>query len=102
MIRFASILGIAFSLIVAATFTTRAADPIGVAACDDFLTKYEACLTSKIPAAQRASFQTQIDQTRKGWADLAKNPSTKAALEAACKQTSQQMKAAMQPFGCTF
>jgi hypothetical protein len=102
MIRFGSILGIGFSLIMAATVTSRAADPIGVAACDDFLTKYEACLASKIPAAQRTTFQSQIDQTRRGWAELAKNPSTKASLEAACKQTSQQMNAAMQAFGCAF
>jgi hypothetical protein len=102
MIRFGSILGFGFSLIVSATSTARAADPIGVAACDDFLTKYEACLTSKIPAAQRATFQTQIDQTRKGWAELAKSPSTKASLEAACKVTSQQMNTAMQAFGCAF
>jgi hypothetical protein len=102
MIRFGSSLGVALSLIAATTLAAQAADPIGIAACDDFLTKYEACLGSKVPAAQRTALQTQIEQTRKGWTELAKNPSTKASLEGVCKQTSQQMNAAMQAYGCTF
>jgi len=107
MIRFGSSLvgsslGIALSLIAATTLTAQAADPIGIAACDDFLTKYEACLGSKVPAAQRTTLQTQIEQTRKGWTEIAKNPNTKTSLEGVCKQTSQQMNMAMQAYGCTF
>jgi hypothetical protein len=84
------------------TLTTGVSAQTGVASCDDFLKKYEACLASKVPAAQRATFQTQFDQTKKAWSDLAKNPSTKAGLEGACKQMSDQMKAAMTAYGCTF
>jgi hypothetical protein len=102
MIRFGSSLGVALWLIAGTTLAAQAADPIGIAACDDFLTKYEACLGSKVPAAQRTTLQTQIEQTRKGWTELAKNPSTKTTLEAVCKQTSQQMNTAMQAYGCTF
>ena len=98
----ASTLGVALSLIVAATSAVQAADPVGVAACDDYLNKLEACVGSKVPAAQRATFQTQFEQARKGWAELAKNPSTKSSLESLCKQTAQQMSAAMQGYGCTF
>jgi hypothetical protein len=78
------------------------AQTLGIAACDDFLKKYETCVTSQVPAAQRATFQGQFDQWRKAWSDMAKNPNTKAGLENACKQSAEQMKIAMSGFGCKF
>ena len=80
--------------------SSASAQTTGVAACDDFLKKYEACVSGKVPAAQRATLQTQLDQTRKMWSDLAKNPQTKSALETSCKQTIEQMKTALQAYGC--
>jgi hypothetical protein len=82
--------------------TGASAQTTGVAACDDFLKKYEACVTGKVPAAQRATFQTQLDQTRKTWTELSKNPQAKSALEASCKQTIEQIKTAMKSYGCSF
>jgi hypothetical protein len=79
-----------------------AAEPIGVPACDDFLTKYEACLTEKAPAAQRGAFKAQIEQLRASWTTLAKDPQTKPALESACKTSSDQMKTAVASYGCKF
>lgn len=78
------------------------AQTIGIAACDDFLKKYEACVTSKVPAAQQATFQGQFDQMCKAWSDAAKNPSAKVNLEGACKQSAEQVKTVMSGFGCTF
>ena len=78
------------------------AQSTGVAACDDFLKKYETCVTTKVPDAQRAIFKGQLDQTRKMWSDMAKDASTKAALDSTCKQSATQMSAALQGFGCTF
>lgn len=80
----------------------RAADPVGVPACDDFLTKYEACVSGKVPDAQKSMFQGQMDQLRKTWGDMAKNPQTKPSLETMCKSSSDQMKAAVASYGCTF
>jgi hypothetical protein len=37
------------------------AQSTGVAVCDDFLTKYEACISSKVPAAQQSMFKNQFD-----------------------------------------
>jgi hypothetical protein len=90
------------SLVVLAGGYAQAADKTGVAACDEFLTKYETCVSSKVPAAQQATFKSQIDMTSKAWADMAKNASTKPTLEASCKQTQDQMKAALQAYGCSF
>ena len=80
----------------------RSGQSTGVAACDEFLTKYDACVGSKIPEAQRATFKTQIDQTRKAWVDMAKNPSAKATMEATCKQTMDATKASLTAYGCSF
>ena len=78
------------------------AQSTGITACDEFLTKYDACVGSKVPEAQRATFKTQIDQTRKAWVDMAKNPSTKATMEATCKQTMDATKASLTAYGCSF
>lgn len=82
--------------------TGLSAQTTGIAACDDFLKKYEACVSAKVPAAQRSAFQGQFEQMRKAWSDAAKNPNAKATLESACKQSAEQTKAAMSSFGCTF
>ncbi|WP_065750184.1 hypothetical protein [Bradyrhizobium paxllaeri] len=78
------------------------AQSTGIASCDDFLTKYDACIVSKVPEAQRAMYKTQIDTTRKAWVDMAKNPSTKATMEATCKQTLDATKASLTAYGCSF
>jgi hypothetical protein len=78
------------------------AQSTGIAACDEFLTKYDACVGSKVPEAQRATFKTQIDQTRKAWVDMAKNPTTKATMESTCKQTMDATKASLTAYGCSF
>ena len=93
---------IAIASVLMTVSTGLSAQMTGIAACDDFLTKYEACVTSKVPAAQRATYQGQFEQMRKAWSDAAKNPGAKASLEGACKQSAEQMKAAMSGFGCAF
>ena len=95
-------LGLGIALFVVGAASSAQAQSTGIAACDDFLTKYDACITSKLPAAQRATYQAQLDQTRKAWIELVKNPATKATAEATCKQTVDALKTALQGFGCTF
>jgi hypothetical protein len=82
--------------------TAAHAQSTGIAACDDFLTKYDACVVSKVPAEQRAMYKTQIDQTRKAWLDMSKNPSAKATMEATCKQTMDATKTSLTAYGCSF
>jgi hypothetical protein len=100
MVRAASAVIATSAMVVLSTGLS--AQTTGIAACDDFLKKYEACVTSKIPAAQKATFQGQLDQMRKAWSDAAKAPGAKAGLEGACKQSAEQMKASMSAFGCSF
>jgi hypothetical protein len=97
-----STIGALAGLALLAGITAASAQSTGIAACDEFLTKYDACVGSKIPEAQRATFKTQIDQTRKAWIDMAKNPSAKTTMEATCKQTMDATKASLTAYGCSF
>ena len=84
------------------TTTTASGDKIGIADCDDFIAKYDACINSKVPEAARAQYKTSLDAWRKQWRDLAANPQTKATLAAACKTAAEQTKTAMKSYGCDF
>ncbi len=62
----------------------------------------EACVTDKVPAAQRAQFNASLAQWRKSWHDLAANPQTRGTLAQVCKQSHDQAKQSMKAYGCTF
>jgi|SRR5215468_7039520 len=82
--------------------TTAAADKVGVPECDEFITKYDACVSDKVPEAARAQYKTTVAQWRKSWHDLAANPQTKATLAAACKQAAESARTSMKSYNCTF
>ncbi|HEV7906449.1 MAG TPA: hypothetical protein VGO96_21605 [Pyrinomonadaceae bacterium] len=86
----------------ASTTTASTGDKIGVPECDDYLAKYESCVSSKVPEAARAQYETTLAQTRKSWRDLAANPQTKASLAAACKTATESARATMKSIGCEF
>ena len=80
---------------------TAAADKIGVPECDAFITAYENCVTTKVPEAQRATFQTGIKTWRTEWKKLAENPQTKGTLVEVCKKQQEAQRAALKAYGCT-
>ena len=84
------------------TTASSSGEKIGVAECDDYLTKYEACITGKVPEAQRAAFSSTLDRTRKQWRQLAETAQGKQTLAAACKLATDQSKQTMKSFGCEF
>jgi hypothetical protein len=86
----------------ATTTNSGSGDKIGVAECDDYLAKYEACLTTKVPEAARAQFNSALAQTRSSWRQIASTPQGKAGLAQACKMATEQTKTAMKPYGCEF
>lgn len=77
-------------------------EKIGIPECDDFITKYDACVAGKVPEAQRAQYQTALKQWRDTWRELAKNSLTKSTLAAACKQAAEQAKTSMKEYNCNF
>jgi predicted transcriptional regulator len=85
-----------------ATTTASTGEKIGVPECDDFISKYDACVSSKVPEAARAQYKSAIDQWRASWKKLAENPATKGTLAAACKQAAEQQAAALKSYGCSW
>ena len=82
--------------------TTARAEKIGVPECDDFIAKYDACVSSKVPEASRAQYKNAVAQWHASWKKLAENPATKATLAAACKQAAEQQAAALKSYGCAW
>jgi len=79
--------------------TSSGGDQIGVAECDDFLTKYEKCAQGA-PAAARPALEQTIKQMRENWKTAAQNPAAKAALAVGCKQALENTKTAMTAYNC--
>lgn len=79
---------------------TSTGDKIGVPECDNYIEKYEVCISGKVPEAARAQMKTSFEMTRKSWKDLAANPQTKASLASACKQATEMAKQSMSAYAC--
>ena len=82
--------------------TASAAGDVGVAECDDFLKKYEACVSGKVPAAAQATFKTSLDTWRSSWKKLAETPQGKAGLATACKSALDQAKTSLASYNCSW
>jgi hypothetical protein len=85
------------------TATASNSGPVtGVAECDSFIASYETCVTTKVPEAARAQYQTSLNTWRTEWKKLADNPQTKPSLAAMCKTQLEAAKTAFKSVGCTF
>ena len=85
----------------AATTAPATADSVGVPECDNYINKYLACVSGKVPEASRAQLQASLDQTRAAWKQAAATPDGKASLAQACTAANDAAKTSMQAFGCT-
>ena len=85
-----------------ATATTAATDTVdagtGVAECDQYLEKVYACISDKVPEAQRDMMKQGIEQSKAGWSAV----TDKTALAAQCKTAMDQAKTAYAAMGCSF
>jgi hypothetical protein len=93
-------------IVMAAAFACAAtgamAQDTGIPVCDDFYKQYEACITTKMPEAQRATFKQQLDSARAQIRAAAGNPGARAQLEQSCQMQKTQMTQALKPMGCEF
>ncbi len=85
-----------------ATTTASTGDKVGIPECDDFIAKYETCVSGKVPEVARGAFQTSLKTWRSEWKKAADNPQTRGTLAAACKQAAEQANTSMKSYGCTF
>lgn len=74
-----------------------AADSVGVAECDEYISKYKACM-GKLPAEGQAAYQQALDQMVSGWKQVPAE--ARSSLAEGCKMATENSKAAMQAMGC--
>ena len=86
----------------AAPATTAAVSEFGVPECDEYMTKYLACIDSKVPEAGRAMVRQQLEATKAQWKQAASTPEGKAGLAMGCKAATDAAKQAMSAYGCTW
>ena len=81
---------------------SSAGEKVGIAECDNFITAYETCVSSKVPAAAQANLKTSVATWRTQWKKLADNPQTRGTLAAACKSQRDATITAMKAYNCTW
>ncbi len=70
----------------------------GVPECDQYLEKIYACLSDKLPEAQRDMVKQNIEQSRNAW----QGSTDKTAIAAQCRTALEQARASFGPMGCSF
>ena len=76
-------------------------EKIGVPECDEFITKYEACISDHVPDAQKTQFRENMGAWQKSWRQLA-NQASKETLAMTCKRHILQARESMKSFNCEF
>jgi len=86
----------------AKTETAPAGDSVGVAECDEYIKKYEACLTkiaAKNPQVE-GPMKTAFEAQRNAFKTGASTPQGKAALATTCKQAIETAKSTTSAYAC--
>lgn len=87
---------------VAKTDKPASGDKLGIPECDEYIEKYETCLTSiaeKYPQVQ-PSLKSAFEAQRKGFKDAAASPQGKETLPGVCKQAIESAKTATSAYAC--
>jgi len=86
----------------ATSTASSSAEKVGVPECDDYIAKYDACVSGKVPEMARAQYKAALDTMRSSWRQAASTPQGKAGLAAACKQATEQARTTMKAYNCSF
>ena len=81
---------------------TVAKGDFGVPECDDYMTKYLACIDSKVPESVRPSVKQSLEQSKAAWKQAASTPQGREGLATACKAATDAAKASTAAWGCTW
>jgi hypothetical protein len=84
------------------TETVSTGEKTGVPECDEYVEKYEICLTSiaeKYPQVA-PNLKTAFEAQRKGFKDAASTPQGKTALAGQCKQFIESAKQSTSAYAC--
>lgn len=81
---------------------TVASAEFGVPECDEYMTKWLACVDSKVPAEQRGLYKSAIEQSKASWKQAASTPQGKQGLAMACTQSLAATKQALAAYNCSW
>ena len=87
---------------VASTPPAAAPGETGVAECDDYLRKWDACLATKVTGDAREQVKVALDATREAWKRAAATAEGKAGLAAACREATELAKMQVSAYGCAW
>jgi hypothetical protein len=76
-------------------------DKIGIAECDEYLAKYEAC-ANKVPEPGRGAMLSSIKQLKNSWITIAVNPETRTNLAAECRKNQEETKQNLSAYSCAW
>ncbi len=81
---------------------TGAVDPIGVPECDDYVQKYESCLTDKMPAQDQEIYRVRMSSQRRAWEQMTADPTAHDTLVQQCKDATASAAQEFAKYGCGF
>jgi hypothetical protein len=74
---------------------------VGVAACDDYVARYRACL-EKVQASEKQTHTTALMNQLRTWAAAKADPKREPALEGECTAAAEAARASTRVFGCVW
>jgi hypothetical protein len=84
------------------TSTSAVARSIGVNECDDYLTKYDECVSKNVPASARSALRQSAAQMRTSWQEAARNPAVRSGLAHGCSRALETAKQTMVAYSCSW
>lgn len=85
----------------AETASPTDAAQFGVAECDEYVSKYLACI-GQMPNEAQTAARSALDQTRTTWQQIASTDQGRAGLAAACTAAVDAARTATSAYGCTW
>lgn len=78
-------------------------EKVGVAACDEYVTSYVACIGEKVPESEREAQRRIVFDNITAWKQTAAGGgAAEKGLQTACKIATEQAKRATQAWGCSW
>lgn len=77
-------------------------EKIGIPECDEFVAKYEECISDHVPAEKQRQYRENIQAWSKLWRQRMVSSTPREAVVAACKRHIIATRESMKSFGCEF
>ena len=78
------------------------AEKIGIPECDEFVRKYETCISDHVPEEKQKEYRENIEGWSKAFRQLVANRAAPEVIAAACKRHIVQARESMKSYGCEF